>query len=182
MSMRSKSFSRFFRDRSDVNVTTSLIPAIMQSVSDLEERKKKEEKRLTRILGILRAHIIITSIQNILIHKRRPRRNLSKKANLNRLANLNTLPLLHKDLARVLAPILAVQARNTVLLWMVTLLEGLQRGHEVVSACDAVRDDALGDAGCDGAFDDGCDRVHGADDFGLELRGHVEFDLLEEVF
>lgn len=41
---------------------------------------------------------------------------------------------------------------------------------------------SLGDAGCDRAFDDGCDRVHGAYDFGLELWGHVQLDLLEKVF
>ena len=62
------------------------------------------------------------------------------------------------------------------------LLERLQRRHEVVAARDARRDDALGDAGRDGALDDGRDGVHGPDDFGLELRGHVQFDLLEEVF
>ena len=49
-------------------------------------------------------------------------------------------------------------------------------------AGDPRGDDALGDAGGDGAFDDGGDGIHGADDFGLELRGDVEFDLLEEVF
>ena len=46
---------------------------------------------------------------------------------------------------------------------------------------DAGRDDALGDTGRDGAFDDGRNGIHGADDFGLELRRDVEFDLLEEV-
>lgn len=43
-------------------------------------------------------------------------------------------------------------------------------------------DDALSDAGGDGAFDDGGNRVHGADNFRLKLGGDVEFDLLEEVF
>lgn len=62
------------------------------------------------------------------------------------------------------------------------LFERLQGGHEVVAAGDAGRDDALCDAGCDCAFYDGGDRVHGSDDFGLELRRDVKFDLLEEVF
>lgn len=60
--------------------------------------------------------------------------------------------------------------------------ERLQRRHQVVAAGDTGGDDALGDAGGDGAFDDGGDRVHGSDDFGLELWGDVQFDLLEEVF
>ena len=42
-------------------------------------------------------------------------------------------------------------------------------------------DDSLGDTGCDGPFDNGGDRVHGANDLGLELWGNVELDLLEEV-
>ena len=62
------------------------------------------------------------------------------------------------------------------------LLEGLERRHEVVPARDAGCDDPLGDARRDGAFDDRGDGVHGADDFGLELWGYVELDLLEEVF
>jgi hypothetical protein len=146
------------------------------------ERGRGQGEGLTRILSVLRAHIIITSIQNILVHKRRPGRHLPEERHLHRLANLDPLPLLHKDLPRVLAAILAIQARHAVLLRVVPFLEGLQSGHEVVPTCDAVRDDALRDTGCDGAFDDGGHGVHGADDFGLELRGHVEFDLLEEVF
>lgn len=145
-------------------------------------QRGKAQKELTRILGVLGANIIITSIQNILIHQRRTRRDLPKETDLNRLPNLNPLPLLHKDLARVLAAILAIQGGHTVLLRVVPLLERLQRSHEVVPARDAVRDDALGDAGCDGAFDDGGYGVHGSHDFGLELGRDVEFDLLEEVF
>ncbi len=61
-------------------------------------------------------------------------------------------------------------------------LEGLQGGHEVVAAGYSRGDDALSDAGGNGAFDDGGDGIHGADNFGLELRGDVEFYLLEEVF
>ena len=62
------------------------------------------------------------------------------------------------------------------------LLKGLKRSHEVVTACYAVGNDALGYTRCDGAFDYGGYGVHGAYDFGLELRWDVEFDLLEEVF
>ena len=51
-----------------------------------------------------------------------------------------------------------------------------------MTARDAGGDDSLGNAGRDGAFDDGGDRVHGTDNFGLELWGNMEFDLLEEVF
>ena len=49
-------------------------------------------------------------------------------------------------------------------------------------ASDTGGDDSLGNACSDGAFDNGGDRVHGSDNFLLELRGDVEFDLLEEVF
>ena len=41
--------------------------------------------------------------------------------------------------------------------------------------------DTLSDSSCDGALDDSCDGIHGTDNFGLELRGHMEFDLLEEI-
>ena len=60
--------------------------------------------------------------------------------------------------------------------------EGLQGRHEVVTASYAGGDDALGDTSSDGAFDYSSDGVHRANDLGLELRGDVEFDLLEEVF
>jgi hypothetical protein len=63
-----------------------------------------------------------------------------------------------------------------------TFFERLQGSHEVVTASDAVRDNSLSDTGCDGAFDDGGDGIHGAHDFGLELGWDMEFDLLEEVF
>ena len=136
---------------------------------------------LTWILSILRANILVASIQHILIHQRGAGSHLPEKRNLNRLPNLYPLALLHENLPCVLAPVLAVQRRDAVLLRMVALLERLQRRHEVMAAGDARRDDALGDAGRDGALDDGGHGVHGPDDALLELRRDVEFDLLEEV-
>lgn len=62
------------------------------------------------------------------------------------------------------------------------LFEGLQGRHEVVAAGYTRGDDALGDTGCDSAFDDGSDGVHRPDHFRLELWGYVQFDLLEKVF
>jgi hypothetical protein len=136
---------------------------------------------LTRILGILRANIVITSIQYILVHERRTGSNLSEKGDLDGLANLDSLAFLHEDLARVLASILAVERWNTVLFGVMALLERLESGHEVMSAGDAVCDDTFCDTGGNGTFDNGGDRVHRTDDLGLELWGHVKFDLLEEV-
>jgi hypothetical protein len=107
---------------------------------------------------------------------------LSEERDLDWLADLDTLALLHKDLARVLASVLAVERWDAVLFWVVALLERLQGSHEVVSAGDTVRDDSLCDTSCDGALDDSGDGVHGPDDLGLELRRDVELDLLEEVF
>lgn len=139
-------------------------------------------RTLTRILGVLRANIIVASIQNILVHQRRSWCNLPEKADLDWLANLDTLALLYKDLACVFTSILAIQRRYTILLGMVTLFEGLQSSHEVVSAGDTVRDDALGDTGRDCTLDYGSDGVHGSHDLGLELWWDVQLDLLEEVF
>lgn len=65
---------------------------------------------------------------------------------------------------------------------MMAFFEGLERCHEVVATSDAGCDDPLGDTRRDGAFDDGGDRVHGPDDFLLELGRNVKSDLLEEVF
>ncbi len=65
---------------------------------------------------------------------------------------------------------------------MMAFFEGLKGCHEVVTTGDTGGDDSLGDAGCNGAFDDGGDGVHWPDDFLLELGWDVEFDLLEEVF
>jgi len=136
----------------------------------------------TGIFGVLWADVVVTSIQDILIHERRTRRDLSEERDLDWLANLDTLTFLHKNLASVLASVLAVQRGDAVLFWVVAFFERLKCGHEVVSTSDTVRDDSLCDTGCDSALDDSGDGVHGSDDLGLELRGHVEFDLLEEVF
>jgi hypothetical protein len=54
---------------------------------------------------------------------------LTEKADLDRLADLDTLSLLYKDLAGVLATVPTVQTGNPVLLWVVSLLEGLKGGH-----------------------------------------------------
>jgi hypothetical protein len=137
---------------------------------------------LTRILGVFRANIVITSIKYILVHERRTRRDLSEKRNLDWLANFDSLPLLHEDLASVLAAILAIERWDAVLFGVVALFEGLEGCHEVVPTCNTVCNNALSDTGCNSSLDNGSDRVHGTDDLGLELGWDVEFDLLEEVF
>lgn len=138
--------------------------------------------RLTRILGILRANVVIACIQDILVHERCAGGDLSKEGYLDWLADLHALAFLYKDLASVLASIFAVEGWDAVLFGVVALFEGLESGHEVVSTSDTVCDDTLCDAGSHSTLDDGGDGVHGADDLGLKLRWHVEFDLLEEVF
>lgn len=120
--------------------------------------------KLTWILCVFRTNVIVTSIKNVLIHEGGTGGDLAEKGDLDGLANLDALALLDEDLARVLAAVLAVERGDAVLLRVVALLEGLQGGHEVVAAGDAVCDDALCDAGGDGALDNGSDRVHGADD------------------
>ena len=60
--------------------------------------------------------------------------------------------------------------------------EGLQGRHEIVTASNTGGDDALGDTSSDSTFDYSGDGIHRANNLGLELRGNVEFDLLEEVF
>lgn len=107
---------------------------------------------------------------------------MSEERDLDRLANLDTLTFLHKDLASVLASVLSVERWDTVLFWVVALLERLESGHEVMSTSDTVCDDALSNTGSDGTLDDGSDGIHGSDDLGLELRRDVKLDLLEEVF
>ena len=107
---------------------------------------------------------------------------MSEEADLHWFPNLDPLSLLHKDLPCVLASIFAVQTWNTVLFRVVTLFEGLQSRHEIVTASNAGCDDTLGDTGCDSAFDDGSDGIHRANDFCLELWRDVKLDLLEEVF
>jgi hypothetical protein len=136
----------------------------------------------TRILGVLRANIIVTCVEYILIHERSARCDLSEERDLDRLANLDSLPLLNENLARVLAAILTVEGRNAVLFGVVAFFKGLEGSHEVMPTCNTVCDDTLGNTGCDSSFDDGGNGVHRADDLGLELRRDVKFDLLEEVF
>ena len=63
-----------------------------------------------------------------------------------------------------------------------SFLEWLEGGHEVMSTSDTVCDDALGDTGGDGTLDDGCHGIHWPYHLVLELRRHVQLDLLEEVF
>lgn len=115
------------------------------------------QEQLTGILGVLRADIVVAGVQDILVHERGARRDLAEEGHLDRLADLDLLALLHEDLARKLAAVLAVERRHAVRLRVVALLERLQRRHEVVPAGHAVGDDALRDAGRDGAFDDGGD-------------------------
>jgi len=134
------------------------------------------------ILGILRTNILITRKQHILITQRRSRRHLSEEANLDRLSNPYSLSLLYEYLSRVFTPILTIQAGNSVCFGMMAFFERLQGGHKVMSSGDAGCDQAFSQPGCHGAFDDGGDGVHWADDAGLELRGDVELDLAEEVF
>jgi hypothetical protein len=92
------------------------------------------------------------------------------------------LSFLHEDLPGILATIFAIKGRDSVLFWMMAFFEGLKGGHEIMSTCDTVGDNAFGDTCGDGSFDNGSDGVHRADDFGLILWWYVEFDLLEEVF
>ena len=185
--MRSKSFSRFLRERSEVRVTTSLMP-VVDSVSRClccrwsDGSGRGGEWGLTRIFGIFRADVFVACVEDVLVHQRSSRRDLSEEADLDWLANLDPLALLDEYLSGVLASVFAVEGWDAVLLGVVALFERLEGGHEVVAASDSGGDDTLCDAGCDSTFDDSGDRVHGTDDLGLELRWDVEFDLLEEVF
>jgi len=89
---------------------------------------------------------------------------------------------LHEDLSCIFTSILAIKTGHTVLFWVVAFLEGLKSGHEVMATGDTRGDDSFGDTSCDGTFDDSCDRVHRANNFGLELGRDVKFDLLEKIF
>lgn len=80
---------------------------------------------LTRILGVLGTNIVVTSVKNILVHQRSPRRDLSEEADLNRFTNLNPLSFLNENLPSILATILAIQRWNTILFWVVSLFERL---------------------------------------------------------
>jgi hypothetical protein len=113
--------------------------------------------QLTGILGVLRANIIVASVQDIFVHERGPGSDLSEERNLDWLADLDTLALLHKDLPSVLAPILTIQGGHTVLFWVVTLLERLKGGHEIMSTGDTMRYNPFGDTGRNGTLDDGGD-------------------------
>jgi len=137
--------------------------------------------QLTWILGVLRTHVFVACVQHVLVHERRTRRHLPEEGNLDGLANLDSLTLLHENLPRVLAPVLSVEGRYAVLLWMVTLFERLQSRHEVMSSRNTRCHNTLGDTRRDGALDNGSDGVHGSHDLVLELRRHVESDLLEEI-
>lgn len=136
----------------------------------------------TWIFGVLRANVIVTRVQNVLVHQCRARRNLSEEADFDGLANLYPLSLLYENLPGILAPILSVQARHAVLLWMVPFFEWLERGHKVMTTSNSRCDDPFGDTGRYSALHDSRHGVHGSNDFGLELRGNVKFDLLEQVF
>lgn len=142
---------------------------------------KRLGKRLTRILRIFRTDILITSVQNIFVHEGRTGRDLSEEANLDRLANLDPFALLDENLAGVLAAIAAIQTGNPVLLRVIAFLERLQRGHEVVSTRDTVRNHTFRDTGCHGALDDGGYRVHRPNHLCLVLGRHMELDLLEQI-
>lgn len=107
---------------------------------------------------------------------------MTEEADLDRLTNLDSLSLLHKDLACVLAPVSAVQTGHPVLLWVISLLERLKSGHQIVSTGDAVCDHSLSDTGSHGTLDNGSNGVHRTDNLGLVLWWDVELDLLEEVF
>lgn len=138
-------------------------------------------KKLTRILGILWADIIVTGIQDIFVHEGSSRSNLSEKGHFVRLPVLDFLSLVHKDLSRELASVLAIERRDSVGLGVVALLEGLQCGHEVVASGNTVSNDSLRNTSGNGTLDDGSHRVHGSNHLGLELRGHMKLDLLEQV-
>lgn len=64
---------------------------------------------------------------------------------------------------------------------MVAFFERLESSHKVVATGDTGGDDSFSYTGCDGTFDNCCDGVHRADNFGLELWRDVKFDLLKEV-
>lgn len=114
-------------------------------------------QRLTRILGILWTNVFIAGIQNIFIHQGSSWRNLPEEAHFNGLSNLDPLPLLNKYLPGILATIFPIQTWYTILFRMMTFLEGLQCCHEVVASRNSGSYHPLGDAGCDGALDNGGD-------------------------
>ena len=141
-------------------MTTSLIPVILKLT--LAKRLEKlhaavKQSELTWILSVLGADVVVASVQNIFVHERGAWRNLPEERHLDGFADLDTLALLHEYLPGVLAAVFSVQTRHAVLLGVMAFLERLQRSHEVVTTSDTMCDDALGDTGCDGTFNDGCD-------------------------
>lgn len=142
---------------------------------------KESVAELTGILGVLGAYVVVTGIQDILIHESGARSDLSEERDLDRFAVLDLLALLHKDLSSELAAVFAVERGYTVGFGVVTLLERLKSSHEVVTTCHTVCDDSFRDTSSDSTLDDSSDRVHRSDDLGLELRGNMELDLLEQV-
>lgn len=115
------------------------------------------KNELTWVFGVLGADILVTSIEHILIHKSSAWSDLSEEADLDRLTNLDPLALLHEYLPCVLAAVLAVQAGNTILLRVVTFLEGLESSHEVVTTGNAGSNNTFGNTCSDGTLDDGGD-------------------------
>lgn len=81
--------------------------------------------RLTWILCVLRADVVITGIEDILVHQHRSRRDLPKERHFYGLPDLDSLTFVYEDLASVFAPVFAVQAGHLVRLWVVAFLEWL---------------------------------------------------------
>ena len=152
--MRSKSFSSVLRERSDVSVTTSLMPVVHRQY-DLAESWSMN--RLTWVLGVFRTHVLVTRVQDILVHECCARSDLPEETNFDRLANLDSLTLLHKDLSGIFTSVFAIKTGHAVLFRMVAFLERLERSHEIMSTGDTGRDDSFCDTGSDSAFDDGRD-------------------------
>lgn len=137
--------------------------------------------KLTRILCILWADVVVTGVQDIFVHEGSSRGNLSEERHLVRFSILDFLSLVHKDLSRELASVLAIERRYSVGLGVVALLEGLQCGHEVVTSGDTVSNNTFRNTSGNSTLDNGSHRVHGSNHLGLELRGHMKLDLLEQV-
>lgn len=148
-----------------MRVTTSLMPMFRTEKERLVYPPNLSEVTVmgihTWIFRILRADILVACIEDILIHECCSRCNLTEEADLDRLTDLYTLTLLHEDLSSVLAPVFAIQARNTVLFWVMAFFKWLQGGHQVVSTCDTGRHYTLSNSSCNGTFDNGGDRIHG---------------------
>lgn len=101
-------------------MTTSLMPTWLLACDLL-----RSYGQLTWILCVFRAHIVVAGVEDIFVHERRAGCDLSEEGDFDGLADLDTLTLLDKDLSGVFAPIFAVERGHTVLLGVVTFLEGL---------------------------------------------------------